>query len=260
MRHTKKISIRQSDARNVFDVRAILFDMNYSQSIGLIGGLGVGAAVHYYEKLAEAHARQGIGLDLAMGHAETSRVFHFVSSGDRAGLAGYLAEFLQRLAAAGAELGVIPAVTPHFCIHELQSVSPLPVISIFDPLIECVPSRSVRRVATFGTRFVMESDLFGMLPGVEFVHARPDELDLIHRTYLALAESRQGTLEAHHSLTELAQTLCSRDGVDSILLAGTDLALLFNETNTQFPAIDCAALHLDAIVKAAIGGARLQEN
>jgi aspartate racemase len=226
--------------------------MNTGRCIGLVGGLGVGAAVHYYTKLAEAHERQGARLDLVMVHAEVSEVFRFVAAGDRAGLAAYLAGFLRRLAAAGAELAVIPAVTPHFCIDELRLVSPLPIVSIFDPLIECLKNRSTHKVAVFGTRFVMESDLFGKLPGVEFLHARPDELDEIHRIYVAMAESRRGSEEAYSRLTELAQTFSSRDGADAILLAGTDLTLIFNETNTQFPAIDCAALHLATIERAAL--------
>jgi hypothetical protein len=34
-----------------------------------------------------------------------------------------------------------------------------------------------------------------------------------------------------------------------ILFAGTDLSLIFNETNIQFPYIDSAALHIEAILK-----------
>jgi len=229
--------------------------MSKGRCIGLVGGLGVGAAVHYYRKLAEAHARQGARLDLVMVHAETSEVFRFVSAGDRAGLAGYLATYLERLAAAGAELAVIPAVTPHFCIHELNAVAPIPVMSIFDPLVQCLSQQLVRKVAVFGTRFVIESDLFGMVPNVEIVRPRPEEIDVIHTTYVTVAEAGQSTREAYDVLTGIAQTLCRREGVECILLAGTDLALVFNEDNTQFPAVDCAALHLDAILKAVLPAA-----
>jgi aspartate/glutamate racemase len=37
--------------------------------------------------------------------------------------------------------------------------------------------------------------------------------------------------------------------VDAIMLAGTDLALIFNETNTDFPHIDCARVHIQAILR-----------
>ena len=66
---------------------------------------------------------------------------------------------------------------------------------------------------------------------------------------MELAKQGKGTEEQHKSLTALAHTLLDRDKVDAIVLAGTDLALLFNEDNTDFPAIDCAELHLKSILK-----------
>jgi aspartate/glutamate racemase len=66
---------------------------------------------------------------------------------------------------------------------------------------------------------------------------------------LSWLEREGGSEEQHRNLTALAHTLLKRDGVDPIILAGNDLALLFNETNTDFPSIDCAALHLQAILK-----------
>jgi aspartate racemase len=230
----------------------IYFRMNRGSCIGLVGGLGVGAAVHYYSQLAAAHKLHGAFLDLVMAHAEVSEGLRFLKGGDRAGLAAYLAGFLRRLAAAGADFAVIPAVTPHACLDELRPISPLPILSIFDPLMEHFSRNAIRRAAVFGTRYVVQSDLFGRLPGVEFVRARPEELDEIDRIYTSIAESQRSTPEAYARLTEFAQTFLNREGAETILLAGTDLALAFNETNTQFPAIDCAALHLDAIVAAAL--------
>jgi aspartate racemase len=52
---------------------------------------------------------------------------------------------------------------------------------------------------------------------------------------------------------ELAETLIRRDGVDAILLAGTDLALIFNESNITFPHVDCARVHLNAIQRVMLG-------
>jgi aspartate racemase len=223
--------------------------MHKGRGLGLIGGLAVRAAIHYYEKLAEAHQQHHVSMDFVMVHAETSRVFAYVQAGDREGLTSYLTGFIHRLKAAGAEFAVIPAVTPHFCIRHLLATSPLPLFNIFDPLTKELAARSSKRVAVFGTRFVMDSGLFGMISEVEIVHAHPDERDSIDRVYLELVRQGKGSEEQYRNLSELARTLCSRDRVDTILLAGTDLTLLFNETNTDFPHIDCAALHLRAIIR-----------
>ena len=214
--------------------------------------MGVGAAVHYYTHLADAHEKAAVSLDLVMAHASIPAGMRFINAGDRAGLANYLLGFINRLAAAGAELAVVPAVTPHYCMHELKAVCPIPVIDIAAPVAEELSSRSIKRVALFGTRYVMESDFYNLIPGIEFVHPHADELNAIHEIYVDLAATHEATPEAHARLSTIAKTLCSRDRAEAIVFAGTDLALLFNEANTDFPAVDCAALHIDAIMKAAL--------
>lgn len=223
--------------------------MKTSLCLGLVGGLGVGATIYYYKELAKAHEAQGQTLDLVMAHAETPRVFEYVQARDRDGLAEYLNGYIRRMKAAGAEVAAIPAVTPHFCVRELIATSPLPVCNIFEPLTRELAAQEARRIAVLGTRFVMESALFGEVRDVEIIQWRTAEADYIHNTYTDLARTGNGTEEQRRELTALAQTALRRDGVDAIVLAGTDLALLFNEDNADFPCIDCAALHLRAIGK-----------
>ncbi len=227
--------------------------MHRGRCIGLLGGLGVGGAMHYYRTLVQAHEQRGAVPDLVMAHAEVVRVFEYVRADDRDGLAGYLLGFLNRLEAAGAECGVIPAVTPHFCYEELAARTSLPLFNIFDPLRAELVSRSLRRVAVFGSSFVMNSRLYGMVPEAEIVAATAEETAAIDTIYGQLAMQGVGTPEQHRALTEIAQALCRRDGVQAILFAGTDLTSLFHESDTDFPFVDCAALHLRAIVDGVLG-------
>jgi len=78
---------------------------------GWLAGWEWEPAVYYYEQLAKAHAERGRKMDFVMVHAETDRIFEYAAAGDRDGMAEYLCGFLRRLKAAGAEYGVIPAVT-----------------------------------------------------------------------------------------------------------------------------------------------------
>jgi aspartate racemase len=222
--------------------------------LGLLGGLGVGATLHYYQNLVKGHDEQGRTLDIVITHSETSRVFEYVQAGDRDGLAEYLLGFIRRLKAAGAEFAVIPAITPHYCIRELIAASPLPLFNIFDPLVEELTVRGVRRVAVFGTRYVMESSLYGLAGDVEIIRPKPEEMEYIHSTYLELLQKGAGTEEQHRNMTAIAHTLQKRDGAEAILMAGTDLAVLFNEGNTEFPYVDCAALHVKRILAVLLGG------
>jgi aspartate racemase len=118
-------------------------------------------------------------------------------------------------------VAAIPAVTPYFCARELIAISPLPLFNIFEPLNRELAARAARRVAVFGTRFVMESALFGAVNEVEIIKARPDEADFIHDTYVALARTGKGAPEQRGKLTVLAHSLLRREGLDNFSLEGS---------------------------------------
>jgi aspartate racemase len=229
-------------------------EMVPGRCIGLMGGLGVGASVYYYQELAKAHTARGRVLNLVMAHAHVDRVLGAVQAGDRDGLASYLADLIARLQAAGAEFAVVPAVAPHIAIAELIQSSPLPIVNLIDELKREIEARQLRRVALFGTRFAVESRLFGHLDHLDVVTPDPAEVDYIHATYLQLVGAGAGLATHREGLSRLAHKLMERDGVEAVILAGTELALIFDETNTDFPNVNGARLHLDAIMRRAISG------
>jgi aspartate racemase len=227
-------------------------DATTGRCIGLIGGLGVGAAVHYYQELAKAHAERGRVLNLVMAHADVNRVLGAVQAGDKDGLAEYLAGLIGRLASAGAEFAVVPAIAPHIAAAELVELSPLPIVNLIEELRREIAARKLRRVALFGTRFAVESRLFEQLEELDVITPQPEEVDYIHATYLEMVSAGTGSDHQREGLSRLARVLIERDGVEAVILAGTDFALVFNESNTNFPHVDCARLHLDAIVRRAL--------
>ncbi|MDP2378262.1 aspartate/glutamate racemase family protein [Reyranella sp.] len=217
--------------------------------VGLIGGLGVGATVHYYEKIAAACKARGMVPDLVIAHADVDIGQGLVRAGKLDELADYLASFIERMARAGAEAAVIPAVTPHICIAQLLKRTRLPLINIVDPIGAELSARKIKRVALFGTVFTVEGGLWGQLAGVDIAKPRPDEIDFIGKAYQRILDTQAGNEADTAGLRRIAADLQRRDGVEAILLAGTDLAVIFDEETAGFPAIDVARLHIDAIVE-----------
>ena len=98
--------------------------MSDTRHFGLIGGLGVGAAVLYYQEIVRMCAEQGRITRLTLAHANAPTALAHVQAGRIAGLADYLAGFLGELKQAGASLAAIPAITPHICRAELRERIP----------------------------------------------------------------------------------------------------------------------------------------
>jgi aspartate racemase len=226
---------------------------NEPRSLGIIGGLGAGATVHYYLSIIENCRARKLVPRMFIAHADVNRVLAYVRDGELADLAQYLAGFADSLASAGADIAAIAAITPHICIAEIQQRSKLPLVSLLDETVRDIDARGLRRVALFGTRFTIEGRLFGKLDHIDVVQPRPEEIDCIHSTYIEIVDAGRGTEEHAAVLRKIANVLCKRDGVEAIVLAGTELALVFNENNTDFPAIDCARVHIDGIMREMTG-------
>jgi len=217
--------------------------------VGIVGGLGVGATIHYYEKITAACKARSMVPDLAFVHADVDYGQALIRAGKLDELASYLATFIDRLGRAGADAAVLPAVTPHICIAQLRERTRLPIINIVDPITAELQARRIKRVALFGTIFTMQGSLWGQLTHAEIMKPQTDEMDFIGKAYQRILDTQKADPDDAAGLRRIAADLQRRDDVEAILLAGTDLALMFDEATAGFPAIDVARLHIDAIVE-----------
>ena len=217
-------------------------------SVGIVGGLGVGATVHYYETITAACKARGVVPDLVIAHADVEYGQSLIRDGKLGELAKYLAGFIARLARAGAETAVLPAVTPHICIQELAPLLPIPLINIVEVLAAELKRRKTGRIALMGSVFTVQGSLWGQLEGVEIVKPEPDEIAFIGQAYQRILDDKTAPTDAD-GLRRIARDLQRRDGVELVLLAGTDLAVMFDEASAGFPCLDVGRLHIDAIVE-----------
>jgi aspartate racemase len=216
--------------------------------LGLIGGLGPAATIHYYRELIAAHERQARVQRLLIAHADIHRAYAAMNAKDFDGLARYLGDLIESTAAGGAELSAIVAVTPHICARQLAAISSIPLINMLTEVHEAVSARGLKRVALLGTRFTIETRMFDGLQDIETVMPNADEIDTIHRIYTDFVAGR-GSDAQTEELRKLALTFVRRDGAEAVLIAGTDLSMVITESNAGFPIIDCARVHIDAIVR-----------
>ncbi|HLI95391.1 MAG TPA: aspartate/glutamate racemase family protein [Candidatus Baltobacteraceae bacterium] len=221
-----------------------------TQTLGLIGGLGLEAGLYYYEHLAKEHAKLHVPLRMVLVHADIGKAMGHVIAGETDLLAEYLSGLIRQLAGGGADVAVIPAVTPHICIGAVEHASSLPIVNILQALSTDLQKRGVKRIALFGTRFVIESDLYGALPAtIHVVRPASGEIARIDHLYRSYAVSGQGGEDERAEFTNIANTLCRRERLDAVILAGTDLSALFAYDPPDFPYVDASQVHIAAIME-----------
>jgi aspartate racemase len=220
--------------------------------IGMIVGIGPAATDYYYRQLIAIMAQAGVDLQLTMTHADTPTLLrHQAENNPSAQVAIYM-ELAKRLKQCNVEMMAITSIAGHFCIEAFKKISPIPVIDLLETVKNEVDRRGLKKVGLLGTRVVMDSQFYGVLDGVQ-VLAPKTMLTQVHDAYVSIASQGVATEEHREVFLKAANALIHEDGCESILLAGTDLALVFNKNaDPGFPFLDCAEVHAAAISKHAM--------
>jgi len=225
--------------------------------IGLIVGIGPAATDYYYRYLISALAQAGRDLTLTMAHADVPTLLRNQADGNVEAQAEIYRQLTDRLQRAGVEKVAVTSIGGHFCIDAFKPLSPVPVVDLLDVVKIEMKRRGLTRVGLLGTRVVMESQFYGVLDGVEVIPPA-DSLLEVHDAYVSMATAGIATPEHREVFMRVGKTLTSAYGCQSIMLAGTDLVLVFKKgQNFGFETFDCAEIHAEAIAKVAIESSAL---
>jgi aspartate racemase len=219
--------------------------------IGLIGGIRPAATDFYDRRLILTFASNEAVLELTIVHADTPTLVSKLARNDAAAQVAIYTRLTNRLVAAGAECVVVTSIAGHFCIDAFKAVSPLHVVDMISEVGRAIEIRGLKRIGILGTRTAMETRFFGGVTSAQIVPPSSNDLDDVHDSYVAMAAAGVAT-DAQRAVFATACQL-NEMGVEAIMLGGTDLALIFNDQTAGFPLVDCAAIHVEAIVRLAMG-------
>lgn len=214
--------------------------------IGLIGGIGPAATEFYYRGLIDRHAATGTPLNLTIAHADVREMARNLASGEAKKQAEVFAGLLGRLRAAGAQIAAVTSMGGHFCIGELEAISPIPLLNALPVVGAAIAERAYKTVGIIGTRIVMETRLYGAISSATVLVPEGDECEEVQANYGAMATVGRVTDTQRHVFFRAGRRLVDR-GAEAVLLGGTDMFLAFQGEDCRFPVLDLADVHIDAI-------------
>jgi aspartate racemase len=177
-------------------------------------------------------------------------LFGFIEKRDLRGLARHFADSVERLARAGAAAAVVASNTPHVAFDAIRRLSPIPLLSIVETAADAAEARGLRRLGLFGTRFTMDGrfypDVFGPR-GLALVVPSPGERAVVHDVYVNELLENVLREESRERLLAIARGMRARDGIEALVLGGTELPLLLSESSYGgLPVLDTARIHVEA--------------
>lgn len=225
------------------------------KTLGVVGGIAPASTIEYYRTLIEtyrARVPDGSAPPIIINSIDLQRMLSLIGIDALDEVTVYLCEELEKLVRAGAEIGLFASNTPHIVFDALQRASSIPLISIVEATYDAAKTMGLTRVALLGTRFTMQGPAYARVfarGGIALVVPEAADLDYVHDRYMGelvrgvfLPETRAGVLA-------VVERLRTRQGIDGVILGGTELPLLIRDaSDLGLPFLDTGKIHVEAAI------------
>ncbi len=225
------------------------------RTAGMIGGLGPESTIDYYRSiLARYRARKpdSGSPHILINSLDVDKGLAMLDAGRLHDLTDYLAAGIQALENAGADFAFIAANTPHLVFEDVQQRSAIRLLSIVRVTAAHAKSLGLKKVGLFGTGFTMRANFYPeefQRAGIALVTPTESERDFIHQKYIGELLKNQFLPQSREEIMRIAHRMQAEDGIEALVLAGTELPLLLRDASNQgIEFLDTTVIHVEAVV------------
>lgn len=133
------------------------------KKLGLVGGIGPESTIDYYRGIIAGY-RQRLAQDtypqMVIDSLNLKEMYTLSSTQQWDKFADRIIDSLKNLSAAGAEFAAIGANTAHIVFDEVNSRSPVPLVSLVEATCQYAQAEGCKKVVVLGTAFTMSSGLY----------------------------------------------------------------------------------------------------
>ena len=224
------------------------------RKLGIIGGMSWSSTALYYDHINRGIAQRLGGLHsarLAIESLEFAEIAEMEFAGDWDGIAKITVDAAKHLEASGAEGVVIACNTAHKSYEAIAANVNIPVLHIADAMADRLIADGRTRVALLGSRFTMtESFIRERLERRGISLAPIDDRSMAEVDRIIFEELAAGRVvrDSQRKLKTLITEL-SKQKVQAIALACTELVLAVDTRANVLPVYDSTAIHARAAVE-----------
>ena len=223
--------------------------------LGLIGGTGPESTIDYYRLLTAQFREKADGASphVIINSINLKQMIEWMNAGELGKVADKLVEEFERLEKAGADFAALTANTPHIVFDELRQRVNLPLVSIVEATCERAQTFGFKSVALFGTRYTMQAPFYPSVfsrTDVKLITPNEEEQAYIHEKYFGELLKDKFLPETRAKFLEIADTMKARDGIEALILGGTEIPLLLRaEQHNGIHFLDTTRIHVDRLIE-----------
>jgi len=225
------------------------------KTLGLIGGTGPESTIDYYRLLTAQYREKADGASppVIINSVNLKNMIAWMGANELDKVTDYLVGEFAKLEKAGVDFAALTANTPHIVFDELKQRVRLPLISIVEAACERAQSLGFRSVGLFGTRYTMQAPFYPKVfsrTDVKLVTPNTEEQEYIHEKYFGELLKDTFLPETRAKFLNIADEMKTREGVEAIILGGTEIPLLLRtEEHNGIQLLDTTRIHVDRLIE-----------
>jgi aspartate racemase len=225
---------------------------------GIVGGIGPESTVDYYKMLIELCTREyGTFPEILVYSIDMNRMLTYVEQGEFKELCAYLLDAVEALGRAGADFALIASNTPHVVFKELQSSSPLELISIVKETCNRARYLGLKKLALLGTKFTMQESFYPdefREDGIELVVPGAEEIEYIHEKIMNELEKGIVKDETKTRFLDIIEQMKHTSGVQGVILGCTELPIMFPDDELGISFLNTSKIHVESAYQRMVNG------
>jgi aspartate racemase len=228
------------------------------KKLGLVGGVGYLSTLDYYKGINEGYQKRvkhlsvsGENPPMVIESLNIATAYQLVNNKDWISFTKLFVNAVNLLYNAGADFAAIAANTAHIVFDEIQSQSPIPLISIVEETCKVAKKRGCQRLVIFGTGFTMSSSMFDKKCSQYDIEViMPNEIDkqTIHNIIFPSLEAGIVTEKDRQIIHGIANKMLYDSNADALVLGCTELSLVLDKNDFDVHLLDTGKIHIDAIL------------
>ena len=225
------------------------------KKIGMIGGFGPESTLEYYRLIIDKYRQQrgeGSLPEIVIYSMDMYTLLTLVEQKRWEDVTDFLLKGVNTLQKAGADFGIISANTPHIVYDRLNSVSPIPLISIVEETSKKVKEIGVQRVGLLGTSFTMRANFFQKVfakNNISIVVPNEAEQDYIQHKLITEIELGQFLEETRRGLLAIVKRMIDEDLIEGAILGCTELPLILTKDEYDIPFLNTTKIHVESAIR-----------
>jgi len=223
--------------------------------LGMIGGVGPESTVDYYKLIIEKYRERKPDDSyppILINSINLTEMIGLLEKGELPRMTQRLAEEVDRLVRGGADFALLSSNTPHLVFDDLTRRCPIPLLSIVEETCKTAKAEGLRKLGLFGSKFTMSANFYQNVfarEGITLVVPTREEQLSIHEKYMGELVNGVFRAETRDFMLSIADRLKKEEGIEALILGGTELPLLLRDVAAGMPMLDTTQIHVKAAVE-----------